>query len=206
MQRVMIIADGGGQVALPHLLADTEFEVVAAVGLDARTAASMRRLRPEIVLIDIEGMERLMALLGAISRTDASVRTVVIAGPVDQADLVRMIGHDVRAFLLRENVTTDIAVTLREVIAGGVVIDPAVAADLVAHVTRGIRLVGPFGLSRLEEQVLAQLTAELTNKQIGQRIGVSTSTVKSHVSNIFRKLDVRDRGEAAQFALEHRLG
>lgn len=205
MQRVMIIAGNGGQVALLHLLAGSAFPVVATIGPVPAIAHEMRRVRPDLVLIDIEDTDRVPPLLEFVNHGDSSARIVVLGGRVDRATLVQMIAQGVRGFLLRESVTSDVLETLREVMAGGVVIDPAVAALLIADITRGVRLEGPFGLSRLEQQVLAELAAELTNKQIGQRIGISTSTVKTHLTNMFRKLGVRDRVEAALFATEHGL-
>lgn len=206
MQRVMIIADGVGRVALSHLLAGSDFEVVATVGPDAQVAAAVQRARPDLLLIDVEESDRLLPLLEDVGHAAPSARSVVLAGQATRTELVRVIAQGVRGFLLRENVTDEIVRTLREVAAGGVVIDPAVASHLVADVTRGIRLEGPHGLTRLEEQVLVGVTAELTNRQIGQRIGISTATVKSHLTNTFRKLGVRDRVEAAMFATEHGLG
>lgn len=205
MQRVMIIAGSAGQIALPHVLADSDFDVVATTGPSARIAAELRRAAPDLVLIDVEGADRLLPLLRVVAHQAPSARMVVLAGQIDRAALIKVIAQGVRGFMLRENVTSDVVGSLREIMAGGVVIDPAVAGLLIADITRGVRLEGPFGLSRLEEQVLAELSAELTNRQIGQRIGISTSTVKSHLTNVFRKLGVRDRVEAALFATEHGL-
>lgn len=204
-RRVAIIATGAGQLALAHVLTRSDFEVAAMVDPDARVAAEVRRARPDLALVDLAEPNRLSPLLDDITHGGSPVPTVVLADDVDRPNLVRMIAQGVRGFLLRENVAAEIDGTLRDVLDGGVVIDPAVAGQLVADITRGIRLDGPFGLTRQEEQVLAELAAELTNKQIGQRIGISSHTVKTHLRNTFTKLGVRDRVEAALFATEHGL-
>lgn len=206
MQRVAIIASSHlGRDALANLLADTEFEVfeAAAPGKGARVALS--RSRPDLVLIDLESNGEVVGVLADVGDRSPGAAAVVLADGNDVHQVVPAFQHGARGVLARERSCDELLAGLRTVVAGDVVIEPRLASQLVLAVTRGVRVAGPYGLSRAEEAVVAQLAHELTNQQIGRRIGVSTSTVKTHLRHAFRKLGVRNRVEAALFAVERGL-
>lgn len=205
MHRVMIAAGREGRAPLAHLLAGSEFEVVASAAPDPSIGVVIDRMAPDLVLVDLEDGGVLPRLLAAVLGTRPSLSVVVLADAGDQRWVVPAVAGGAKGFLLRERASADLLQGLRTVIHGGLVIDPAVARHVVDFVTRGVRVPGAHGLSRAEERVLAHLPDRLTNREIGDRVGISKSTVKTHLRNVYRKLDVSDRFEAAMFATEHGL-
>ena len=103
------------------------------------------------------------------------------------------------------------AVMLAVVFAGvGIFIGRSLLQDKKGHtaaepVKIDTRRIAELGLSKREMEVLQLLVEGLSNQEIGERLYVSESTVKSHVSNLFSKLDVKRRTQAVNRALEYRI-
>lgn len=205
MHRVVIAGGRAGRAALGQLLVGSEFEVVAGVDSGRDPALLVERVRPDLVLVDLEHTQMLPSLMATLRRAQPSLPVVVLGDAADHDCVVSAVGHGARGFLLRATPSEDLLQALRVVVDGGLVIDPAVARHVVDVVTRGVRLPGAHGLTRAEERILIHLPDRLTNREIGERIGISKSTVKTHLRNIYRKLDVGDRLEAATFATQQGL-
>lgn len=206
MQRTVIIGSNGfDREASANLLAGTEFDVVAAASPDGDLRKVLAQSRPDLVLLDLARGASLTGVLDAVGVASPGAKPVVLADENDVDRVVPAFEHGARGLLSRHRSASELLQKLRTVVEGQIVIDPRLAAPLAEFVTRGIRVTGPYGLSRSEELVIAHLPRELTNRQIGRRIGVSDATVRTHLRNAFEKLGVRDRVEAALFAVERGL-
>lgn len=206
MQRAVIIAGSGfGREAAANLLSGTEFEVVATAGPDDDIRSVLGRWRPDVVLIDLPRGCDLVGVLDAVGAASPGAAPVVLADADDTDRAVPAFEHGARGLLSRHRSSTELLEDLRTVASGQIVIDSRLAGPLAEFVTRGVRMAGPYGLSRSEELVVAHLPHELTNRQIGRRIGISHSTVRTHLRNAYEKLGVGDRVEAALFAVERGL-
>jgi DNA-binding NarL/FixJ family response regulator len=94
-------------------------------------------------------------------------------------------------YLLKDRVIDldDFMSTLRRVVAGGSALDPQVVAELLG----GMRDDGPLSeLTDREREILSLIAEGRTNKGVGDRLGLSQSAVRKHVSSIFAKLDLPD--------------
>lgn len=112
-----------------------------------------------------------------------------------------------RGYLLKGAGQTDISRALRAVAAGQVVLEPSVAARLVARGADSDQRRVPFpGLTVRERQVLDQVSAGRSNTVIAAALNLSVKTVSNHVSSIFAKLGVATRSEAVVLGREHGLG
>lgn len=191
--------------ALSLVLTRTEFEIAAAIVDPARISDTLKRHRPELVLVDLEHPHGLLAVLDDIRDAGGRSRIVVLSSSRDALHLLPTIGRGAHGFVLRDRTSDELLTSFRQVAAGGVVIDPRVAGRFVSAATRGARVSGPYGLSRQEQLVVEHLPKRMTNGQIGEEVGLSTATVKTHLSSAFRKLGVANRHEAAAFATEHGL-
>lgn len=206
MPRVVIIATNRlSRDALAQVLAGSEFEILASTGMLGDAGPTVDRYRPDLVLIDLERPDHLMQVLDDVRASHPHAHAVVLAGVRAVRHAVPAFQHGAHGFLLRSLTRDQLLDGFREVAAGGVVIDPRAAERLVAAATRGFRVSGPYGLSRQEQLVVGHVARRLTNGQISQEIGVSTSTVKTHLRSAFRKLGVSSRTEAAVFAIDHGL-
>ena len=158
-------------------------------------------LTPDVVLMDlsmpeIDGVETTRRLL-AIHRT-ASV--VVLTSFSDQERVADALAAGAVGYLLKDCEPRDLLAAVRAAAQGHAPLDPRVAKALLpsAEPARPAD-----DLSPRELQVLRLVTSGLANKQIARRLGISESTVKAHISSVFRRIGVTDRTSAAVWARDH---
>jgi DNA-binding NarL/FixJ family response regulator len=206
VHRTVIIADTRHrQKAARDLLSGSELTVVATTASEGDLEPALAVWRPDLVLIDLAGCVGMVGVLDAVCVARPAADAVVLVEEHDGRHVVPAFQHGARGLLARHRTTEELLEALRTVVSGGTVVDPALALPLALSVTRGTRVTGPYGLSRREELVLAHLADELSNGQIGQRIGISSSTVRTHLRHAFQKLGINDRSEVAHFAVERGL-
>ncbi|HEY0494423.1 MAG TPA: response regulator transcription factor [Kutzneria sp.] len=187
------------------LAAQPDIEVVGEVG-DGRAAVSTaRRLRPEVVVMDVR-----MPLMTGIEATR------LLAGPgvpdpvkilvVTTFNLDEYVYEALRAgasgFLLKDARPADLIAAVRTVAAGESLLAPAVTRQLIGRFADRVRPPenGVDGLARREIEVLKLIAAGLSNAEIAASLVISPETVKTHVSRILAKLGLRDRVQAVVFA------
>jgi len=183
-----------------RLLEDSgEVEVVAAVGTATELLDAVRRSLPDAVLTDIrmppghhmEGIEAAHAIRAAYPR----IGVAVLSQHTDETYALALFrdGTAGFAYLLKDRLgdLEDLVKALRDVVAGGSVIDPAVVDALVARRSRNAR--SPLGaLTPRELDVLRVMAQGETNAGIERALHLSGSTVEKHVNSIFSKLGLAD--------------
>jgi DNA-binding NarL/FixJ family response regulator len=189
---------------------DPAIEVVAeaADGLEAVSVA--REERPDLVLVDIR-MPRLDGI-EATRRICSSpglghTRTVVLTTFADDSLLVAAVRAGASGYLLKSMPPEEIRSAVRAAASGQTTVAPRLVERLLQEYAD--RRVAPSPeLSRLTERetdVLREVAAGRTNAEIAGRLHVSEGTVKTHVAAVLRKLEVRDRTQAAVAAYESGL-
>jgi two-component system NarL family response regulator len=158
-----------------------------------------RRLRPDILLLDLRmpEMDRVVAIT-AIRKQSPDARIIVLTVYDDEEDIYRAFQAGAAAYVLKDALPEELAETIRAVHAGQTRVSPAVAATLTE------RLHEPE-LTPREREVLRLLVAGKSNKEIKAALFLSTSTVKTHLSRLFKKLGVSDRTQAVMTALKRGL-
>jgi NarL family two-component system response regulator LiaR len=176
-------------------VAEHEIEVAGEVedGHDAVRLA--RRLRPDLVLIDM-GIQTVDAI--AVTRTIRAelpeTQVIVISGGNDDVSAVESVRAGATAYLRREARIEDLLRAIRSAVAGQVVM-PAQA------VARLLRSMGRHqALSERETEVMYLVARGLANKQVARDLGIAESTVKCHVSGILNKLGLPSRTQIALYA------
>jgi DNA-binding NarL/FixJ family response regulator len=183
-----------------RLLEDSgEVDVVAAVGNADELRDAVRRFRPDAVLTDIrmppghhmEGIEA----AHDIRREHPGVGVVVLSQHTDETYAFALLrdGTDGLAYLLKDRLgdLDDLLNALREVVAGGSVIDPVVVQTLVARRSR-VAQSPVASLTPREVDVLREMAQGKTNAGIEHALHLSASTVEKHVSSIFGKLGLAE--------------
>jgi DNA-binding NarL/FixJ family response regulator len=145
-----------------------------------------------------EACERLVATL-------PGTRVVVLTSFPNEGVMMNAFSAGARGFVLKESESIVLRQAVRTVADGGTYADPRVAAKLVALATKGKRAKGPFDLTLQEMRILEQLPRGLTNQEIGEELGISQHTVKTHLRHAMQKLKAKDRAEAAAIALREGL-
>jgi DNA-binding NarL/FixJ family response regulator len=209
----LVIADDQGMVRAGFrslLDAEPDLEVVGEAANGEEALAVVRRLRPDVTLMDIR-MPVLDGLTATRTIVEEGVPTKVLV--LTTFDLDEYVFEALRAgaagFLLKDAPAEELASAIRVVAAGDSLLAPGVTRRVIdAFVRRApstSRALDP-ALSRLtprELEVLGLLARGLSNTDIGQRLFVSEATTKTHVSNVLSKLGLRDRVQAVIFAYEN---
>lgn len=136
---------------------------------------------------------------------------VVILCSLDGPDrLEPALAGGARGYLLKRATKRDLVESIRVIAAGGSVIAPEMTPRLIATVAdSGQRRSSPegpgFTLTKREMQVLRLVTQGRSNEEIGYELGIVTATAKVHVSNLLKKVKVKNRVGLVIFAFEHRL-
>jgi DNA-binding NarL/FixJ family response regulator len=178
-----------------------DIEVVGLARDGAEAIALCAEQAPDVVLMDLEmpgvdGVEATQRIVGAGGPT----AIVVLTSFGDRDHIAEAIDSGAVGYLLKDAEPREIVAGIRAAAAGDSPLTPRVALTVV----RELRTGGTGEtLSHREREVLGLVGAGVTNKQIALRLGISSKTVKSHLSHIFRQIGVRDRLQAAMWARRH---
>lgn len=174
----------------------------AASGEDALRLA--RERLPDVVLLDVSmpGWDGIVTT-ERIATACPATAIVMLTASDDQDQLLGALRAGARGYVLKGVAVQELVRVIRNVVAGDVQVSPALASEMLVALTRG-RAPDPLQeLTERERDILALIGTGLTNRMIGERLGIAEKTVKHYVTNILEKLQVRSRVEAALFAARH---
>jgi DNA-binding NarL/FixJ family response regulator len=175
--------------------------VVGQAGDGAAQLAAVDAHRPDVVLADVQmpGIDGLAALRVLRARADAPPAAVLTTFDLDDyvAEALRI---GVQGFLLKDAEPEALVRAVRDLAAGGAVLDPRITARLLPRLAAGSAAPRPAGLTLREQQVLRGLAAGDSNAGIASRLGLAEATVKKYVSALLAKLGAENRVQAALLA------
>ncbi|KAB7741898.1 response regulator [Nostocoides sp. F2B08] len=209
MIRVVIAEDHAlvreGLTVLLELQDDIGVVGEAADGVQAIDAVA--RLRPDVLVLDIQ-MPRLDGI--EVTRRLAATQTetaILILTTFDRDEYVfRALEAGAAGFLLKDVPRTQLVHAVRVVAAGDELLAPSVTRRLVERFMRTPAATGLLnGLTEREQSVLRLVGRGLSNAEIARDLVIGEVTVKSHLSSIFAKCDLRDRAQAVVLAYESGL-
>ncbi len=162
----------------------------------------VRKVRPDLVLFDVgmPGMDGIQ-LVQELSRTTKGIKYVAITAYQDEARLSELSAAGVDGFVIKSSGRLELLSAVRSVARGQCYVDPKVAGLLLGalHKKRDEDIL-LSDLTDREREVLFLLSQGLSNVEISEKMVLSEKTVKNHVSHILKKLDLRDRTQAAILA------
>jgi DNA-binding NarL/FixJ family response regulator len=168
---------------------------------------------PEVVLMDIEmpGTDGI-ATTGIVSRVWPDIEVLMLTVFEDEARVFAAVQAGASGYLLKDTRAEDVVAAVIELRTGGAPTSPLVARKLMAYIreseaqaAHGDAAVAAFALTPREREVLACLVDDHTEAEIADDLGISAHTIRSHVKNLYAKLQVHSRAQAVRLALEQRL-
>jgi DNA-binding NarL/FixJ family response regulator len=198
----VVVADDHKLVraGLVSLLSSTDdISVVGEAGDGAQAVDVVARACPNVVLMDLS-----MPVLDGVAATRQiaaecpDTRVLVLTSFSDRQRVNDALRAGAIGYLLKDCTPEELLAGVRAAAAGQVPLDPRVAGVLLPS-----QASEDAQLSEREKQVLRLAAEGLANKQIGRRLGISDSTVKVHLANVYRRIGVTDRTSAALWARDN---
>lgn len=194
------------RVAWQALLERQPGIVVAGMIGDMAELSYFDALKPTAVLVDLPVIQA--DLVDQLHNAAPNYGLLFLVESYDLAEIVDLLRAGATGFISRDSSVGDLS---RAIIAAGrgeIVLPPELATQALVALARGEREPGEPGVSltEREQEVLNLLAKGLTNKDIAQSLILSVRTVEAHLRNIYGKLDVVSRTEAALWAVNHGYG
>ena len=189
------------------LAAESDIRIVgeAKDGLEAITKAL--ELRPDVILMDIF-MPRRSGLEAMVSIKDdlPDARILILTVSDQEEDLFQALRLGAQGYLLKGATITEMVDAVRQTATGEVMLSPHMVARLVAEFRDERKKAGDeLGLSAREMEVLQLVGEGLTNTEIGNRLFIGESTVRTYLRRLLEKLHLRNRAEAVAYATRNNL-
>lgn len=178
-----------------------DIDVVGEARSGTEVLPLVERRRPDVVVLDLHmpGMDG-AACIAEIKRTSPEVKAIVLSASDERASIESATSAGASAYVIKSVSSVDIPALIRQVAAGYTVFQAPRDPDD----GEGPGTSDP-GLTERELTILAAIAGGLTTKAISAELWVSEHTVKFHLTNIYRKLGVRNRSGAVRYAYEHGL-
>jgi DNA-binding NarL/FixJ family response regulator len=198
-----LLRDGILSVLKPH----KDIVIIAASGDGKNTLVRIKQLKPNVVLLDLGLRSQNSLHVVEIVKKDFPEAKIIVMdlAPV-QADILQYVKAGANGFILKDASLNDFLITIRTVAEGSTVLPPLLVDSLFSQIVDHAVREGKFKLNeavrmtKREREVIGLLGEGMTNKEISQRIHISTYTVKSHIHNIMEKLSLHTRLEIANYS------
>jgi len=199
MMRVLIADDHTmfRQGLATMLGAMPDIVIIAQTGDGQETLDMIIRTQPDLAIVDIS-MPRLtgIEILREVRLREMKTRLVFLTMHTEPELAAEAIESGVSGYLLKENAFEDLVSALSRVINGDIVISPNLYAT-----TLNIKLPPVSELSNREQEILRHIASGLGNKQIADRLRISTRTVEAHRANIMLRLNLHSTAELVRYAI-----
>jgi DNA-binding NarL/FixJ family response regulator len=188
------------------LVGEHDIEVVAEASNGLEAVAMTKRLNPAVVLMDIrmpelDGLEATRRILAASS----AARVLILTTFGLDEYVYEALCAGASGFVLKDDPPEQLIAAVRTVAAGNALLSPAITKHVISRFTRIARLAPPKELSELtdrETEILQLIAVGLSNAEIGRKLYIGETTVKTHVTHILAKLGLRDRVQAVVLAYQ----
>ena len=177
------------------------FDVVAEASTGSQVLPLVSQTHPDLALLDLRMPEMDgLTCLDRIRKQHPKVKVVILSVSTDPEVVQTVLNHGAAAYVVKSVNPIDLSSALRQALEGTVF-----GAIGLPEKTAQEDAVKAAGLTERETTILRALARGLSNEAIGKELWVAEQTVKFHLTNIYRKLDVKNRTEAARYAYEHGL-
>ncbi len=189
---------------------ENDFDVVALACNGDEAVKLVKQHKPDVILMDINmpdtnGIEALQKL----KEEEIPAKVPMLTIHDDREYLFKALQMGAEGYVLKDAEPTVLVDAIRNIHKGQSFIQPTMTRELVKEFNRVTlhekNIRDENALTERESEVLGLIAEGMLNKEIAQKLFISEKTVKNHVSNIFRKLQVSDRTQAAIYAFKHNI-
>ncbi|SDQ74510.1 response regulator [Thermostaphylospora chromogena] len=183
-----------------------DITIVGEAADGAEAVDLVASLAPDVLLLDLRmpGMDG-HAALRALAERGLDVRVLVLTSVSDRGDVAPAMRAGAAGFLYKDVDPSALVQAIRAVAGGQVLLAPEAARAVLDEPDGAVAQSAPTSLTERELQVLKLIAMGRSNREIARELSVAEKTVKTHVSNVFMKLGVQDRTQAALYAVRHGL-
>ena len=184
---------------------DGKIKVIGEAGNGLECLDLLKNDIPDVLLLDINmpGMNGLEVLQN-IRKDKIDVKVIILTVHNETEYLLRAVDLNVDGYILKDSESEVLKNAIYTVCKGETYVQPELVPVLNSKmINRNIDKEKINSLTKREIEVLIAISAGLLNKDIAINLGISERTVKNHISNIFKKIDVADRTQAAVFAIKN---
>ncbi len=187
------------------LMAYDDLELIGEAKNGEQAILQCDKLHPDVVLMDLvmPTMDGATAI-GLIKQKHPEIQVLALTSYKEHKLVQGALKAGAIGYLLKDISAPDLATAIRSAFVGKPTLAPEAVEALIHASQESDNLIGS-DLTDREREVLVLMVEGLNNKQISERLFVSQSTAKSHVSNVLTKLNVNSRTEAVSFALKNKL-
>ena len=159
--------------------------------------------RPDILIINSNiGEVSAMDILKIIRDHNMEIKVIFLSSEFDVNKAIQALDYGVDGYLLKDTTFNQLLVAIETVLDGAQFIQSSVLNSVNVYLAQNDNCKKTT-LTKRENEILKMIAAGYLNKEIGSELNISERTVKNHVSNIFKKIGVSDRTQAAVFAIKN---
>lgn len=186
---------------------DGSIEVVGEASNGVECLEKLEKCNPEVLLLDINMPEKNgIEVLKQMKVEDSKVRVLILTVHNEMDYLMKAVDIGVDGYILKDSESAELKKAIKAVRDGENYIQPSLIPALNSQLLNRDTDKDKISLlTNRELEVLVQVANGMFNKEIATNLNISERTVKNHISNIFRKIDVSDRTQAAVFAIKNNI-
>lgn len=198
-----LLRDGIFSILKPH----KDIIIIAASGDGRNTLEKIKQLKPNVVLLDL-GLrsQNSLHVVEIVKRDFPKAKIIIMDLAPVQADILQYVKAGANGFILKDASLNDLLITIRAVADGSTILPPllidSLFSQIIEHAVREgkTKIKSAVRMTAREREVILHLGEGMSNKEIGQKMHVSTYTIKSHIHNIMEKLALHTRLEIANYS------
>lgn len=186
---------------------DGMIEVVAEASNGVDCLEKLENIHPDVLLLDVNMPEKNgLEVLEEIKKKNYDVKVLILTVHNELEYLLKAIDIGVDGYILKDSESVELKKAIQAVLSGENYIQASLIPALNNRLAnRDIDRDKIESLTSRELEVLIQVANGMINKEIATNLNISERTVKNHISNIFKKIDVSDRTQAAVFAIKNNI-
>lgn len=186
---------------------DGTIKVIGEAGNGNECIEKLKELHPDVLLLDINMPEKNgIEVLKELKEEKFDVKVLILTVHNEVEYLINAVDVGVDGYIMKDSESSELKKAIQLVMDGENYIQPSLIPALNSRlVNRDNDKDKIDDLTKRELEVLIEVASGMSNKEIATNLDISERTVKNHISNIFKKIDVSDRTQAAVFAIKNNL-